>query len=55
MKNIAVIDVGKTNIKVALVNLELFEEQKIVSIPNESVYSDRLLTFNTEFIWEFIY
>lgn len=54
MKNIAVIDVGKTNIKVALVNLELFEEQKIVSIPNESVYSGQLLTFNTEFIWEFI-
>ena len=54
MKNIAVIDIGKTNIKVAIVNLELFEEQKIVSIPNNSVSSGLFLTFNTKNIWEFI-
>ena len=54
MKYIAVIDVGKTNVKVALVNLELFEEQQIVSMPNISVSSGQLLTFNTRQIWKFI-
>ena len=54
MKHVAVIDVGKTNVKVALVDLEIFEEKQVISIPNEAIQSGHFLTFNTESIWNFI-
>ena len=44
MKHIAVIDVGKTNVKVALVELELFEEKHVLSIPNVSIQSGHFLS-----------
>lgn len=54
MKHIAVIDVGKTNVKVAIVELEFLEEKHVLSIPNISIRSGHFLTFNTESIWDFI-
>ena len=54
MKHIEVIDVGKTNVKVAIVELEFFEEKHVLSIPNISIRSGHFLTFNTESIWDFI-
>lgn len=54
MKTVAVIDIGKTNAKVALVDLDLFEEIAVRKTAN-TVSTDGLYPhFDVEHLWRFI-
>ncbi|ASY61695.1 Rhamnulokinase RhaK in alpha-proteobacteria [Sinorhizobium sojae CCBAU 05684] len=54
MKTVAVIDIGKTNAKVALVDLERFEEIAVRKIPNLVVAEGLYPHFDIERLWRFI-
>ena len=54
MKTIAVIDIGKTNAKVALVDLDRFEETAVRKIANTVVQDGLYPHFDVERLWRFI-
>ncbi len=54
MKTVAVIDIGKTNAKVALVDLERFEEIAVRKTPNLVVAEGLYPRFDIERLWRFI-
>lgn len=51
---VAVIDIGKTNAKLALVDLETRQEVAVRTQPNKVVDHDPYPHFDTESIWEFL-
>ncbi|RUV54167.1 carbohydrate kinase, partial [Mesorhizobium sp. M1A.F.Ca.IN.022.02.1.1] len=54
MKTVAVIDIGKTNAKVALVDLDRFEEIAVRKTGNGVVNSGLYPHFDIERLWRFI-
>lgn len=54
MKTVAVIDIGKTNAKVALVDLDLFEEIAVRRTPNLVIGEGLYPHFDTDHLWRFI-
>ncbi|QFI65092.1 FGGY-family carbohydrate kinase [Sinorhizobium alkalisoli] len=54
MKTVAVIDIGKTNAKVALVDLERFEEIAVRKTPNLVLADGPYPHFDIERLWRFI-
>ncbi|PDT51004.1 MULTISPECIES: FGGY-family carbohydrate kinase [Sinorhizobium] len=54
MKTVAVIDIGKTNAKVALVDLARFEEIAVRKTPNIVVEAGLYPHFDVEHLWRFI-
>ncbi|WP_026613248.1 FGGY-family carbohydrate kinase [Ensifer aridi] len=54
MKTVAVIDIGKTNAKVALVDLDRFEEIAVRKTANAVVDGGLYPHFDTERLWRFI-
>lgn len=54
MRRVAVIDIGKTNAKIALVNLDDLSETVIAHTPNEVRADGPYPHFDTELLWEFI-
>lgn len=54
MRTVAVIDIGKTNAKVALVDLDRFEEIAVRRTANSVVDSGLYPHFDTERLWRFI-
>ena len=54
MKNIAVIDIGKTNAKLALVDLDSLAEVAVVTRPNTVLQTPPYPHFDASGIWEFI-
>lgn len=53
-KNVAVIDIGKTNAKLALVNLDNLSEVAVITRPNMVLSGPPWPHFDVESIWEFI-
>lgn len=53
-RHIAVIDIGKTNAKVALVDLENLSEVAVRRVPNVVLRDGRYPHFDTERLWAFI-
>ncbi|MFK7903028.1 MAG: FGGY-family carbohydrate kinase [Nitratireductor sp.] len=51
---VAVIDIGKTNVKLALVDLETMREIEVVSQPNEVLEQAPYPHFDADKIWNFI-
>lgn len=54
MKTVAVIDIGKTNAKVALVDLDRFEEIAVRKTPNPVIGEGLYPHFDIEHLWRFI-
>ncbi|PDT85847.1 FGGY-family carbohydrate kinase [Sinorhizobium sp. BJ1] len=54
MKTVAIIDIGKTNAKVALVDLERFEEIAVRKMPNVVVGEGLYPHFDVDHLWRFI-
>ncbi len=52
--NIAVIDIGKTNVKLALVDLATLSELDVITKPNTVVDAEPWPHFDTEGIWTFL-
>ena len=53
-QNIAIIDIGKTNIKIVLVNLNSFTELIVLSEPNVVVNKGLYPHYDTDKLWKFI-
>ncbi len=54
MKHIAVIDVGKTNVKLALVDLAARTENAVLTMPNRVLSGSPYPHFDTDGIWAFL-
>ena len=54
MNHIAVLDIGKTNVKLALVDLAARSEQAVITRPNLVLAGPPYPHFDTEAIWEFL-
>lgn len=54
MRHIAVIDIGKTNAKVALVDLATQAEVAVVTIPNRVLQDGPYPHFDTDGLWRFV-
>ena len=53
-QNIAIIDIGKTNIKIVLVNLNSFTELIVLSEPNVVANKGLYPHYDTDKLWKFI-
>ncbi len=53
MRHAAVLDIGKTNVKLALVDMVTFREIKALSMPNTVLEDGPYRHFDTEAIWKF--
>jgi sugar (pentulose or hexulose) kinase len=54
IRNVAVIDIGKTNAKVALVDMDSLTEISVRKIPNHALQDGPYPHFNVEALWQFI-
>jgi sugar (pentulose or hexulose) kinase len=54
MKHVAVIDIGKTNVKLAIVDRDLQAEVAVVTCPNHVVNTGPYPHFDTDAIWGFL-
>lgn len=54
MKHVAVIDIGKTNAKLALVDMETLAEVAVLTMPNRVLPGPPYPHFDTEAIWAFL-
>ena len=53
LRHAAVLDIGKTNVKLVLVDMITFREIKALSMPNVVLEDGPYRHFDTEAIWRF--
>lgn len=54
MRHVAVIDIGKTNAKLAIVDIEQRREIKVLSCPNQVIDGPPYPHFDTDSLWRFV-